>query len=157
MEQKVSEVLETILSMLSLEGSFEVEDKNDGVFVSIETTEAGKLIGFQGQTLSALQLIANLILTKQLGEDSKRVIIDISGWRQNKEQELAQKTKGWIQQVLSEGKDLELDPMPAWQRRIVHMNVQETSGLKSESIGEGLDRHLVISLDKQKKSKSGKG
>ncbi|MBI2596422.1 KH domain-containing protein [Candidatus Daviesbacteria bacterium] len=144
MEQKVSEILENILSMLSLEGSFEVEEKNDGVFVSIDASEPGRLIGRDGQTLQALQFIINQIILKHT-EDPKRVILDVSGWRQGKEEELAHKTKQWAEQVIEEGKPLELEPMPAWQRRVVHITIEEMKDVESESVGEGLDRHLVIS------------
>lgn len=150
MEAKVSEILENILSMLSLEGSFEVEEKSEGIFVTVEVSEPGKLIGHQGETLSSLQLLVNQIISRQTGE-FKRVIIDVSGWKQSKEEELAHKARSWAQQVLTEGKSMELDPMPSWQRRIVHMTVQGTPGVKSESVGEGLDRHLVISVDESSK------
>ena len=115
MEAKVSEILENILSMLSLEGSFEVEEKEEGVFVSIETEEAGKVIGHQGETLSALQLLINLIVSKQF-EEPKRVIIDVSNWRKNREEELAEKAKYWGQKVLDSKEEMELEPMPSWQR-----------------------------------------
>ncbi|MBI2021454.1 KH domain-containing protein [Candidatus Daviesbacteria bacterium] len=147
MEAKVSEILENILSLLALEGSFEVEEKEDGVFVSIDTEEAGKLIGHQGETLTALQLLVNLIVSKQEGF-GKRIIIDVSGWRKNKEEEVAHKAREWAQKVLEEGQPLELLPMPAWQRRIVHVTIQQTPGVSSESTGEGPDRHLVISPEK---------
>lgn len=143
MEQQVSEVLENILSLLSLEGSFEVTEREDGVFVTIDTDDAGRLIGHQGDTLSSLQLLVNLIISKQV-ENSKRVIIDVANWRQSKEEDLAHKARRWAEQVRETGQELELEPMPSWQRRIVHMTIQETDGVSSESIGEGLDRHLVI-------------
>ena len=146
MEAKVSEVLENVLSLLSLEGSFEVDEKEDSVFVSIETDDAGKLIGHAGDTLAALQYLVNLISAKQFGEGSKRVIVDVANWRQSKEEELAHKARSWAERVISEKKAMELPPMPAWQRRIVHMTIQETPGVASESEGEGEDRHLVIKL-----------
>ena len=144
MEAQVSEILENILSLLSLEGSFEVNEKDDGVFVTIETQEAGKLIGHQGETLTALQLIVNQILAKTAKEDFKRVIIDVSDWRKGKEEELAHKARSWAEDVAQSGKEMELEPMPAWQRRIVHMTVEGTEGAISESVGEGNERHLVI-------------
>lgn len=149
MESKVSEVLENILSMLSLEGSFEVEEKEEGVFVTIELSEPGKLIGYQGETLSALQFLVNQIVAKQV-EDYKRVIIDIAGWRQSKEEDLATKARKWAQEVIESGDSMDLDPMPSWQRRIVHMTISQTEGVKSESVGEGKDRHLVIMVDDSK-------
>ncbi len=153
MEAKVSEILENVLSLLSLEGSFDVEEKEEGVFVSIETEDAGRLIGHNGETLTALQLLVNLIVMRQLasgeaGQDraieAKRVIVDVSNWRKDKEDDLAQRAKRWAEEVKESGKPMELESMPSWQRRVVHMVIQETKGVSSESVGEGLDRHLVI-------------
>lgn len=147
MEAKVSEVLENILGLLGLEGSFDVEERSDGVFVYIETQEAGKIIGRGGDTLSALQLVVNQIVSKQV-ENSKRVIIDVSNWRKGKEEELAHQARTWAQKVLDTGSEMELEPMPAWQRRIVHITIEGTKGVKSESVGEGLNRHLIIKPEK---------
>jgi spoIIIJ-associated protein len=144
MEARVSEILENILSLLNLEGSFDIEEKEDGIFVQIDTEDAGRLIGSQGETLQALQLIVNLIASRQI-EESKRVIIDVSGWKKNKEEDIAERAKSWVEEVKESKESMALDPMPAWQRRIVHMVVQESAGVKSESVGEGIERHLVIS------------
>jgi spoIIIJ-associated protein len=145
-EEKVSELLENILGLLGLEGSFEVEEKEDSIFVSIDTNEPGKLIGKMGETLAALQLILNLALSRSVGmENSKRVVVDVSDWRKSKEEDLAHKARGWAEQVLETKEPMELQPMPAWQRRIVHMTIEQTAGVKSESSGEGADRHLIIS------------
>lgn len=146
MEEKVSEILENLLGLLGLEGSFEIEERQDGVFVSIDAEDAGILIGRNGETLSSLQLILNLIASRQIGgEDLKRVVVDVSSWRKSKEDDLAQKAKNWAAKVLETKEPMELNPMPAWQRRIVHMAIESTEGVKSESIGEGQDRRLVIS------------
>lgn len=151
MEEKVSELLENILSLLGMEGSFEVEEKDEAVFVSIDTNEPGKLIGKMGETLAALQLILNLALSRQVGaENSKRVVVDVSDWRRSKEEELAHKARSWAERVLESKEVMDLLPMPAWQRRIVHMTIEQTPGVKSESVGEGADRHLVISVDETK-------
>jgi len=152
MESQVSEILENILGLLALEGSFEVNEKEEGIFVTIDTTDAGRLIGRNGETLSALQLLVNQILFRQTPEtdketpaDRKRVIVDVSNWRSSKEDELAGRAREWAEQVKEEGKPMELEPMPSWQRRVIHMTVEEIDGVTSESAGEGLDRHLVIS------------
>lgn len=145
MEEKVSEILENILGLLGLEGSFEIEEKEEGVFISIDAADPGILIGRNGETLASLQLILNLIASRQMGEGSKRVVVDVSSWRKSKEEELASKAASWAEKVLETKESMELNPMPAWQRRIVHMAVEETEGVKSESIGEGPERRLVIS------------
>lgn len=151
MEEKVSELLENILGLLGMEGSFEVEEKDEAIFVSIDTEEPGKLIGKMGETLAALQLILNLALSRSVGmENSKRVVVDVSDWRKGKEEDLAHKARGWAEEVLETKEPMELLPMPAWQRRIVHMTIEQTPGVRSESAGEGADRHLVISIDDTK-------
>lgn len=146
MEAQVSEILENILSMLSLEGSFEVNEKEEGVFVTIDTEEAGKLIGHQGETLSSLQFLVNLMVQRLSKEETplKRIIIDVANWRQGKEEELAMRARRWAEEIRESGEEMELEPMPSWQRRIVHMTIQETEGVTSESVGEGQNRHLVI-------------
>lgn len=145
MEAKVSEILENVLSLLVMEGSFEVNEGPDEVNVLIETEDAGRLIGVRGETIDALQLLVNQILSRQVGESEfKRVIVDVGGWRKNKEGELENKARHWAEEVQESGQELELEPMPAWQRRIVHMIVEEIDGVMTESVGEGRERHLVI-------------
>ena len=146
MESKLSDILDNILGLLLLEGSYDIQDEESGFNVMIETEDAGRLIGFKGENLTALQLIINQMMSRQGGESEsfKRVILDVSGWRQNKEAELTEKAKEWAQSVKESGNEMELEPMPSWQRRIIHMSVQDIEGVESESIGEGRDRHLVI-------------
>lgn len=154
MEAQVSEILENILSLMNLEGSFEVVEGPEEINVDIDTEDAGRLIGFKGEALDALQLLVNQILSRQSGDNFKRVVVDVGGWRKNKEGDLERRARSWAQEVVETKKEIELDPMPAWQRRVVHMVVSEIEGVSSESIGEGRERHLVIKLasaDKIKK------
>lgn len=151
MEEDLTEVLDNLLGLLLLEGSYEIEDTDDAVLVSIDTPDAGRLIGTRGESLDSLQLLVNQILFRKVVE-SKRVIFDVSGWRRKKEEDLKKGADIWGKQVLESGKQLELEPMSSWQRRVVHMVVGEMDGLETESIGEGRDRHIVIKL-KTKNSK----
>lgn len=154
MEAKVSEILENVLGLLALEGSFEVVEGPEEIAVSIETTDPGRLIGFKGETLDALQLLVNQIVSRQNPDDYKRVVIDVAGWRKSKEGDLERRARKWAEEVVESGKELELDPMPAWQRRVVHMVIGDVEGVESESMGEGRDRHLVIRpVEKVKASK----
>lgn len=155
MESRLSEILDNILGLLLLEGSYDIQDSENGFNVMIETNDAGRLIGFKGENLTSLQLLINQMMSREPvlsgsksktgeAEGFKRVILDVSGWRQNKEKELAEKALEWANQVKEGGQEMELEPMPSWQRRIIHMSIQEIDGVESESIGEGRDRHLVI-------------
>jgi len=145
MEEQLSDILDNVLGLLLLEGSYDIEESDEALQVLIETKDAGRLIGFKGENLESLQLLLNQLMSRKAGENEfKRVLVDVEGWRKQKEEELASRAKSWIEEVKTSGEELELEPMSPWQRRIVHMVVQETEGIESESIGEGRDRHLVI-------------
>ena len=148
MEESLSEILDNLLGLLLLEGSYDIEETEEGFSVSVETKDAGRLIGSRGESLESLQLIINQLLSRQLkdGEQDgfKRVIIDVAGWRKQKEEELKNLAQDWGKQVLETKKELELEPMSAWQRRVIHTVIGEMEGLETESMGEGRDRHIVI-------------
>ena len=154
MEEKLSEVLDNLLGLLLLEGSYEIEEDDEGVHVLVETKDAGRLIGARGESLDSLQLLVNQMIFRQKepakDNEYKRVILDVGGWRKQKEEDLKQQAEAWGKQVVESGKDLELEPMSPWQRRIVHMVVQGTTGVESESVGEGRDRHIVIKIKSEK-------
>lgn len=151
MEAKVSEILENILGLLALEGSFEVEEGVDEITVSIDASDTGRLIGYKGETVDSLQLLVNQILGKQ-SEVFKRVVIDVGGWRKSKEGELENKARKWAEEVKESGHEMELEPMPSWQRRIIHLIIEEIDGVESESVGEGRERHLIIKIPHIRKS-----
>lgn len=149
MEEKLSEVLDNILGLLLLEGSYEIEEEDGGFAVSIETTDAGRLIGARGESLEGLQLLVNQIMSRKTGENSpagefKRVLLDVSGWRKQKEEDLKKQAEAWGKEVADSGKEMELEPQSPWQRRVVHMVIEGMDGVISESAGEGRDRHIVI-------------
>lgn len=151
MEQQLSDILDNLLGMLLLEGSYEIEETDDNFTVSIETKDAGRLIGARGESLDALQLLVNQMASRKAGENSsagefKRIVIDVEGWKKQREDELIKNSKSWGEQVKMSKKDFELEPLPAWQRRIVHMVISEMDGVESESVGEGRDRHIVIKI-----------
>lgn len=151
MEQQLSDILDNILGLLLLEGSYDIEDTEEFVKVSIDTPDAGRLIGARGESLDSLQLLVNQILTQKLGKDSKefkRVVFDVGGWRKQKEEDLKIRAQKWAEDVKSTGKELELEPQAAWQRRIVHEVVGQIDGVETESVGEGWERHIVIRIKK---------
>ncbi|MBI2338154.1 hypothetical protein HYU95_03125 [Candidatus Daviesbacteria bacterium] len=74
------------------------------------------------------------------------MLIDVEGWRKQKEEELKKSAESWGKQVLESGKEIALEPQSPWQRRIVHMVISEMEGVESESAGEGRDRHIIIKI-----------
>lgn len=153
MENQLSEILDNLLGMLLLEGSYEIEEGDDCFLVSIETKDAGRLIGARGESLDGLQLLVNQMVARKAVEGNfKRVVIDVMGWRKQKEEELVKSAESWGKQVLESGKALDLEPQSPWQRRIVHMTISEMEGVESESVGEGRDRHIVIRIKNEESS-----
>ncbi len=149
MEEQISEVLDNVLGLLLLEGSYEIDETPEQWSVSIETEDAGRLIGSGGQSLEALQLLINQIVSQKQKEASpeggfKRVILDVSGWRKQKEEDLKREAEAWGKQVLETGVEFALEPQSPWQRRIIHMAIEGIDGVETESVGEGRDRHIVI-------------
>lgn len=143
MEEQLSEVLDNLLGLLLLEGSYDIEETQEALTVSIQTTDAGRLIGYRGESLEALQLIVNQIMSQKTTE-FKRVMVDVEGWRKQKEEDLHQRAQEWAKEVKESGKPMDLEPMSSWQRRVVHLVVQDSDGVYSQSEGEGRDRHIVI-------------
>lgn len=150
-EEKLSTVLDNLLGLLLLEGSYDMEEKEEAFFVSIDTTDAGRLIGANGETLQALQSIINQIVYR-VDNNSKRVMIDVEGWRKQKEEDLTKQSEIWAKEVIESKKEMELVPMSPWQRRIVHMIVSGFEELETESAGEGRERHIVIRVKGQGES-----
>lgn len=157
MEEQLSDILDNILGLLLLEGSYEIEEVDENFSVSIETQDAGRLIGARGESLDGLQLLVNQIMSKKVGEGTfKRVILDVEGWRKTKTEDLSQRANEWGKQVIDSGKEMELEPQSSWQRRVVHTAIGEMPGLSSESIGEGRDRHIVIKVKSKKEETDAK-
>ncbi len=155
-QDNLSEILDELLGLLLLEGSYDIEETDEYFTVSIQTPDAGRLIGYRGESLDALQLIVNQIASVKYrdSEGYKRVILDVEGWRKSREEALTKQAAEWIKQAVETGKPVELEPMSPWQRRVVHMVVQESGQAASESIGEGKDRHIVITPGQSKKTEA---
>jgi spoIIIJ-associated protein len=105
------------------------------------------LIGRRGETLSALQLIVNLIVAKQTGHH-ERIIIDAEGYRLRREDNLRSMAMRVAVQVRRSGQPITLEAMPSNERRIIHMTLAETDDIATESTGEGDQRRVVVSLKK---------
>lgn len=141
--KEIKEGVAEVLKLLDIKGEFEVTENEDGIDVNLETEDAALVIGYHGDTLESLQIILSLVISKKLGE-FKRVSLEVGDYKKNRSEwltTLAQETK---ERVLEEGKEVYLPDLKAWERRIVHMLLQEDSEVVSESVGEGKDRVLVI-------------
>jgi spoIIIJ-associated protein len=103
----------------------------------------GALIGRKGERLSALQHIVNLMLSRKMGEWT-RVLVDVEGYRGRREKQLREIALRAADKVMETGKMLQLEPMPALERRWVHLALRDHPGVGTQSIGEEPNRRIVV-------------
>ena len=114
--------------------------------IDIEGEDLGILIGRRGETMDALQYIARVMLRKKMGR-WVNLSIDVSGYKNHREQQLRRLAHRMAQQVTQFGRPISLEPMLAYERRIIHMTLQDNPGVRTESSGDGNHRHVTITPD----------
>ncbi len=149
--EAAAQVLENLIRLMGVEATVaarEPETPGDGVgmneaVLDIEGEDLGILIGRRGQTLMSLQYILNLILSKRT---NRRVAfgVDVDGYRQRREEALVGLAQRSAERVRGTGKSVTLEPMPANERRIVHITLAEDATVMTVSIGEGEARKVAI-------------
>jgi len=144
------EVVEALISRMHLEGSLEtrwVDAEDDRemrhVMVDIHGPDLGLMVSRRGEALSALQYLIRLILTRRLGV-SLPVVVDIDGYREKREQQLRRMARRAADQAQERGRTVILEPMPANERRVVHLTLRDFPGVLTESTGEGQSRKVMI-------------
>jgi spoIIIJ-associated protein len=126
-------------------------DDRDGrqpVYVDIRGDDLSVLIGRRAETLNAFQYLVGLMLSKEM-EQWVHVVVDVEGYRERRERQLQQMARRMAEQVLKTGRRQVLEPMPASERRIVHLELREFPDLVSESIGEEPNRKVTIKLKEE--------
>ena len=143
MEKKVKGVVEEILKVLEIDATFELLENEEGYDIILTTEDSGIVIGHHGDTLEALQTVISLSVSKTLGE-FKRISLEVGDYKKNREEYIKSLVAETKDKVLSEKKEIFLPDLKPWERRIVHIILQEDKEVTSESIGEGKDRVLVV-------------
>lgn len=143
------EVMERLLTLMGETGQVRAALEEDRVSLTIDSADAGLLIGKQGQTLEALQYILGKILAKQ-SKRKLRVLIDIESYRTRHQQALMQLAMKSGDKAKRTGKPITLTPMNPHDRRIIHLALQGDSELKTMSRGEGLYKKVVVYPVKKK-------
>jgi len=145
----VQDTTRELLGLLDVDARLEVVDKKDGEAVDIilDTKDSGIVIGYHGDMLEALQLVLSLCVSKRAGRFI-RISIEVGDYKKNRTdwlKNLAIETK---ERVLEENKEIAIPSLKSWERRIIHLLLQEDKEVASESQGEGRDRVIVISPKK---------
>jgi spoIIIJ-associated protein len=117
---------------------------DDGLLLDVKTEDPGRLIGRQGQTLSQLQYILNRLLYHQ-DPSVPKVMIDVGGYREQARQALVQKAQEAAEKVRRWGDIVELEPMNAFERRIVHSALKDDPGVETHSVEvEGTSKKVIL-------------
>jgi spoIIIJ-associated protein len=143
-EKIIKTTVTKLLKELGILAELSVSQVEDSINVQIESSQSGLLIGYHGETLNALQLMSAMIAYKQLGEWPK-LVIEIGDYRQRRQEALTQLAESVAEQVKSTGQAQSLPPMPAFERRIIHLTLANHPDLETFSEGER-DRHVVVKL-----------
>jgi len=137
------EILETLLQGMDIRARVGVRTVADPIVLDVETDNGGLLIGRRGETLSALQYLVNVLIGKRTRRWTK-VVIDVEHWRDRREDTLRALALRQADRVRHQQRPVALDPMPANERRIVHMALQDQRDIETHSEGEEPNRRLVI-------------
>lgn len=113
------------------------------LMVDVRGHDLGVLIGRKGETLSALQYIARLIVAKELHRQVA-LVIDVEGYRAKREEQLTRLAHQMAQQAIELHRTMELEPMPPNERRVIHVALRDDPAVTTESIGEGASRKVTI-------------
>ena len=123
--------------------SVTVDTDQDGINANIHGGDPGKLIGRGGRTLSALEFVVNAVVNRE-GDEPVRVNIDVGGYKRRRDERLTQTAHRSADLVRKNGEPIELEPMSAAERRVVHMVLADVPGVRTESSGDARDRRVVI-------------
>ena len=145
--KNVEEFLKEFLNKLEKDEKIEYSIKADksGVYVNIYDKNLGYLIGYRGETLYALQNVLSAIAGKKI-ENKVRVFLDIESYRAKREKTLEELAEKISKTVIKTKKSITLEPMQAYERKIIHSKLQNNELVTTKSIGEEPRRRVVISL-----------
>lgn len=136
--------LQQILDLLGFSSTVEEHHMEDGILLDVKTEDSGRLIGRQGQTLSDLQYITNRLLFQQ-DPSSPKVLVDVSGYRAQARDALVKKAMEAAEKVRRWGDVVELEPLSAFDRRIIHQALKDDPGIETHSVEvEGTEKKAIL-------------
>lgn len=144
MPAQPKETLEHLLQTLGFPATVEVHQDEDGLTLDVKTEDSGRLIGRQGQTLSDLQYLLNRILFHQ-DERTPKITVDVGGYRAQAREALVKKAIEAAEKVKKWGDVVELEPMNAFDRRIIHHALKDDPKVETHSVEvEGTNKKAIL-------------
>jgi spoIIIJ-associated protein len=141
---EVRDVLEHILAAVGVSARIDIEENDETVTATLVGRELGLVIGKHGQTIDAIQYLANAIVWRGRGDERKAVVVDAAGYRARREAALSALAKRSADRAVSSGRSVELEPMTAVERKVVHVQLKDVAGVVTRSEGTEPNRFVVI-------------
>src|SRR5215510_14942488 len=136
--------LEKLLQLLGFDVTVDEHRMEEGVLLDVKTDDSGRLIGRQGQTLADLQYITNRLLFQQ-DPSAPKVMVDVGGYRAQAREALVKKAKEAAEKVRRWGDVVELEPLSAFDRRIIHQALKDDPNIETHSVEvEGTDKKAIL-------------
>lgn len=141
---EVRDVIERILEAIGARAQVEIREDGESLVATLEGGELGLVIGKHGQTIDAIQYLVNAIVWRSQGEDRKPVVVDAAGYRARREASLDALAVQSAERAVSSGSAVELDPMTAVERKVIHVHLKDFPGVTTRSEGTEPNRFVVI-------------
>jgi spoIIIJ-associated protein len=135
--------LEGLLERMDLDAQVVEVSEDERINIEIEGADAGRVIGKKGQTLDALQFLVNKVVNR-FPEGRKHVVLDVEGYKDRRDESLANMAVRLADKASRTGKVISINPMPARERRVIHLALADTPGVTTRSDGEGTERRVRI-------------
>lgn len=143
--QNIEQFLKELKNGLPEDTEYKIEKSEKYINVTLNSKNLGFLIGYRGETLYAMQNILSSIAGKDI-QNKVRVILDIEGYKEKREKTLEDLAEKVAKTVIKTRKSVKLEPMQAYERKIIHSKLQQNDKVETTSIGEEPNRRIVVSL-----------
>jgi spoIIIJ-associated protein len=138
------DLVERIVDGIGVDAQLELEEDDETITVSANGPDLGMLIGRHGQTIDAIQYLANAAMYRGHAEDRKAVVVDAAGYRARRRVSLEALAVRSAERAVAQGEPVELEPMTAVERKVVHLRLKEFDGVETTSEGTEPNRFVVI-------------
>ena len=150
MPAQPKQTLEKLLELLGFAATVEEHPMDDGVLLDVKTEDSGRLIGRQGQALADLQYVTNRLLFQQ-DQTAPKVMVDVGGYRAQAKEALVKRAKDSADKVRRWGDIVELEPLNAYERRIVHQAIKDDPDIETQSVEvDGTEKKAILLRPKGK-------
>jgi spoIIIJ-associated protein len=133
-----------VTNALGVDGRVDVVEDDTTIVVTCSGADVALLIGRHGQTIDAVQYLLNAISHRAYGDERKEVVVDAAGYRERRRVTLEALAERTAEQVRSSGARVELEPMTAVERKVVHLKLKELGGVETASEGTEPNRYVVV-------------